>query len=387
MIGTDPDTMRYAAQVIVWVSWFLSFVFLLLLFYRPTHLSVDTYVIFSLLIVLFMAFNSHIHYRVITNRPIAWQWMLIAQAETIVLITVAVVATGGFSHFFLYLLYYPSLALFAVLFTSFRLNLAWVTVTAIVYAVICLVVGDGLDLEARDDKTLIARIAVMYAVVVAVNLISRFERIRRWEALERERALHQERVELSRAIHDTTAQTAYLIGLGMDTAMELAGDSNSELTATLAGMSELSRSAMWELSHPIAAGSIFEGRGLGRVLESHVGTFTAITSVPVEMVQTGTEPPLTMETRTRLFGIAHNALTNAFRHARASSVRVGLDFEADCVRLSISDDGVGLPGDYAERGQGFGSMTAAAEQLGGRLIVETGGRNGGTAVTCVVPHE
>ena len=224
----------------------------------------------------------------------------------------------------------------------------------------------------------------MYAVVLCVSLITRFERIRRRAAVERERALLQERIELSQTIHDTTAQTAYMIGLGLDTAMDLAGDSNAELTATLASTSALSKAAMLELRHPINASQIFEGRDLGRVLESHAATFT---SVPVEMTESGAEPPLTTEIRTRLFSIAHNALTNALRHARASRVEVRLDFEADRVRLSVTDDGVGLPDDYAERGRGFNSMKADAERLGGRLTVEMGGRGGGTMVTCLIPSE
>ena len=83
------------------------------------------------------------------------------------------------------------------------------------------------------------------------------------------------------------------------------------------------------------------------------------------MSQSGTEPPLTTETRARLFSIAHNAMTNAFLHARPARVEVGLSFEADLVRLSVSDDGVGLPDDYAERGRGFDGMRLDAEQMGG----------------------
>ena len=85
--------------------------------------------------------------------------------------------------------------------------------------------------------------------------------------------------------------------------------------------------------------------------------------------------------------IAHNALTNAFLHARASRVEVRLGFEADGIRLSVSDDGVGLPEDYQERGRGFSGMRADAERLGGRLSVEMGGKDGGTTVTCETPYE
>ena len=90
--------------------------------------------------------------------------------------------------------------------------------------------------------------------------------------------------------------------------------------------------------------------------------------------------------RHALFSIAHNALTNAFLHARAGRVEVRLDFGNDSIRLSVSDDGVGLPDGYAERGRGFRGMRADAERLGGRLIVETGGPGGGTTVTCEAPY-
>ena len=246
--------------------------------------------------------------------------------------------------------------------------------------------GSGLDFDLGQEKALLARAMAMYGVVACVSLIARFERVRRQESMERERGLLRERIELSQAIHDTAAQTAYMIGLGIRRAMKLAGESNEELTATLAATSSLSKAAMWELRRPIDQGHIFEGRELGRVLWSHTETFAKVTAVPAEMSQSGTEPPLAVETRSRLFSIAHNALTNAFLHAQAGKVEVRLDFEADGVRLSVSDDGVGLPDDYAERGRGFKGMRADAERLGGRLIVETGGRDGGTTVTCETPY-
>ena len=73
--------------------------------------------------------------------------------------------------------------------------------------------------------------------------------------------------------------------------------------------------------------------------------------------------------RARLFSIAHNALTNACLHAHPGGVEVGLEFETDRVRLSVSDDGAGLPDDYGERGRGFKGMNADAERLGGSLVV------------------
>ena len=79
------------------------------------------------------------------------------------------------------------------------------------------------------------------------------------------------------------------------------------------------------------------------------------------MTQTGVEPPLSIEAKSLLFSIAHNALTNAYRHADAGRVSIDLEYGREGIRLSVSDDGTGLPEDYAERGQGFANMSRDAE--------------------------
>ena len=103
------------------------------------------------------------------------------------------------------------------------------------------------------------------------------------------------------------------------------------------------------------------------------------------MVQSGAEPALSVDTRSRLFSIAHNALANAFRHAGAGSVSVVLDFSGGRICLTVEDDGVGLPGDYPQRGRGFAGMKAEAERMGGRLVVTSGGPGEGTSVSCEIP--
>ena len=384
----DPDGLRYVATISVRAHWFVIAVLLFELVYRPyLYLGVARYAPFPLLLLMLIGFNGYIHYRLLSNRPVTWRWPVALYALDVFLVSAAAALSDGFSHSFHHLFYYPALAGLAVLFTSFRLNMVWVTMVSVVYVAISLTVGDGIDLDAGDEKALLARITVMYAVVMAVNLATRFERMRWRQAVERERALQRERVELSQAIHDTSAQSAYMIGMGINAAKTLAGDANPELTATLEATSRLSRSLIWELRQPINMGGIYEGGDLSRALRSHASSFTNVTSVPVNMTHTGVEPPLSMEARSLLFSIVHNALTNAYRHAEAHNVAIGLEFTGEDSRLSVSDDGVGLPDDYAERGNGFANMNRAAERLGGHLVVERRGAMGGAAVTCVIPLE
>ena len=379
----EPGELRRVARVYVWGRWFVWSLATLAWLY-PLNAAEVVYAPNVTLAVLLLATNGYLHYRLATERTVSWRWMLALSALDLAMLSGGVAAHRGFESPF-FVGYYPSLAMFAVVFGSVRLTLVWVTMAAAVYATLCLAVEPGLDFSANDEEILLIRVAGMYTVVVVVNLISRVERTRRMGAVERERALRRERTELSQAIHDTTAQSAYMIGLGIDAAKQLAGDANEELTARLEATSKLSKTAIWQLRHPIDMGRIFDGRELGRTLESHVSTFKQVTSMPTDLVQNGVEPPLSVEARSLLFSIAHNALTNAFRHAGASRVLVELDFGEDNLRLSVSDNGIGLPDDYAERGHGFANMRSDAERLGGRLVVEPRGPARGASVTCLTP--
>ena len=381
----DPDGLRYVATVVVRVHWFFIAVLVIEVLYRPYY-GVVTSIAYGLFLLLLAGLSGYTQYRLRSDRMITWRWMLTVWAIDVFIVSAAVSISNGFSHFFFHLFYYPVLAGFAVIFTSFRFNMALVTMVSVIYAAISLGVGDGLDIEARDEKALFARIAIMYGIVATVNMISRFERMRWGETVKHEQALLRERTESSQAIHDTTAQTAYMIGMGIHRARELADESNGELVAALDATAELSKSAIWELRRPIDAGRIFEGRELGPVLWSHCATFEKITAIPANMSQSGTEPPLSTDTRARLFSMAHNALTNAFLHARPGLVEVRLDFESDGIRLSVSDDGAGLPEGFGERGRGFKGMNDDAERMGGTLVVESGRDGVGTTIACVVPH-
>ena len=391
---TDPDDLRYGLRISVWVRWFLLIAWLLQFNYRPNFAD-PAYIPTTLLAVSLLAFNGYVHYRIRSNRTVTRRWAFALSVMDAAMVTAGIaISSSGFQNSF-FVLYYPALAMFAVVFTSFRLSLAWATMVAVVYAALSLVMEPGVDFEIKEEKVLFTRVVIMYAVVAAVNLVSRFERIRRREAVERERELQRERIELSQTIHDTIAQSAYMIGLGLETAIELADESNRELIAKLEATHALSKSTMWELRHPIDAGPIFEGRELGRVLRSHVSTFTTITSIPTELVQSGREPGLSTVTRGLLFSIAHNAMTNAFRHSRAGKVTIALSFEGDRLRMSVSDDGIGLPDDYADRGHGFRTQERHepagrhrdAERMGGSLEAGPGESGRGTTVTCVVPYD
>ena len=121
----DPDGLRYVATVSVRVHWFVGAVVFIEVVYRPYY-AAGTFTVYVLLLLLLVGFNGYSHYRLRSSRPITWRLILAVCAIDVLAVSAAVAAGGGFDNDFIHLFYYPALAGFAVIFTSFRLNMAWV---------------------------------------------------------------------------------------------------------------------------------------------------------------------------------------------------------------------------------------------------------------------
>ena len=382
---SEPDVVAYAIRVSLWGRWCIWIVVVFLAAYRPDFWYPERAETVAVPILQLLAIGL-LHYRLRTGKPITQRLLLLVSASDLAQIVFAIAVLGGFSTF-AYLGLYPALGLFAVLFSSVWATFTWTSLAASLYVAVCVWTGGGLDLELGQEKVLVGRVATMYTIAVGIGMLVRFERLRWQSAVSREQQLRRERIELSQKIHDTTAQTAFMINLGIHRAKTLAGTSNEELLSALDATSSLSQSAMWEMRGPIDAGHIVEGRELGQVLSSHCTTFERITGITTTMSQTGTEPGMPTEVRTRLFSIAHNALTNAFLHASPTRVEVGLSFDGEEVVLRVMDDGIGLPDDYVGSGRGISGMMEEAARMGGTLTVDGEAAVGGTTITCVVPRQ
>ena len=378
----SSDELWTLTNVSVWARWFVIAASFALIGFRYDYTDTQVMVMIPGGAVVVVV-NTLFHYAIWKRRRLRWQWLVAIGILDIALVTLMIAIRGGLDSYY-YVAYFPVLAMFAVIFSSLRLVLTVTVLTILAYALTALFTGDGIQTELGEHRELYIRVVFLLPVVVAVNEVAKFERSGRREALQREQALVNDRLELSQTIHDTAAQAAYMIGLGINEAIQLAGKTNDDLNATLQATSSLTKSVMWELRQPIDAGPLFEGAPLSTVLRAHILTFNAISSLATELEIEGEEPPLPVDVRTRLFSIAHNSLANAFRHSSATEVRVQLQFSDQAVRLAIIDDGIGLPDDYTLRGQGFQNMRREAERMGGELLVESAGRGSGTTIACTI---
>ena len=380
---TTPEELLHAARVLLWVRWFGLSAAFVEIHYRIEFGS-PSHILNTLYCLGFMAANGYVQYLIRRRGTVKPVWLFVLCALDVVGISFSTSLSGGFNSPY-FVLYFFAVAVFAYVFTSPRLVLPWTTLVVVIYSILSFAVEPGLDITGKEESSLFYRVVALYAVSAAVSIIAGLERESRRKGLERERELQRQRIDISQTIHDTTSQWAYMVSLGVEGAMELVDKSNEALITKLRLVADLSRSAMWELRHPIDGGQIFRGEVLGEVLEAHAATFTVITSVPAELVQHGTEPEMSTIAKSLLFSIAHNALTNVIRHAGAKRVVIGLDCAGEQLRLSVSDDGEGLPEGYESRGHGFRNMRADAERMGGRLEVQSDWDGSGTTVTCVVP--
>jgi signal transduction histidine kinase len=124
--------------------------------------------------------------------------------------------------------------------------------------------------------------------------------------------------------------------------------------------------------------------GIKRVADSwnHSG------ALEVKVQITGELRPLPAPLERHLLGIGTEAMTNAVKHGRASSIQVEIAFRANEVAVRIKDDGVGFnPADELEQTSGcFGllGMRERAREIHGALsILSEPGK--GTDVCVTVP--
>lgn len=83
-----------------------------------------------------------------------------------------------------------------------------------------------------------------------------------------------------------------------------------------------------------------------------------------------------------LYRIAQEAINNAIKHGKAREVVIGLETDETGTKLTVTDDGVGLPANFrAGPGMGLRIMAYRASIIGGSFAMEAAD-GGGTRVTC-----
>ena len=253
-------------------------------------------------------------------------------------------------------------------------------------------IGKGRDAELRHMQITPLRLSdATHFIAIHEDLT---ERARVLAALHEtsDQLLHAQELERRRIaieLHDSMSQ--HLAGIVL-TVGQIRRRMRDEpgMQALLDDLAKLAQQATREtrvLSYLLNA-SRHEREPLEAALKRLVGGFGARTGLETIIEIEGPVGAANAAAQHALFRVIQEALTNVYRHARATKVSVSLQANSNQLSLRIADDGRGIPangpdGDEAPLGVGIPGMRSRIEQLGGRLEITSS--PAGAVVTATLP--
>jgi len=205
---------------------------------------------------------------------------------------------------------------------------------------------------------------------------------RRTERAERElrslssqlvHAQEQERRAISRELHDEVGQTLTGLGIELANLEHLRDGPKSEYRSHLTDAKRLTEETLRTVRN-IAMGlrpSMLDDSGIVPAVRWQASELSRRTSTPVELQIEGDFGGLEDKTRTCLYRVVQEALTNCARHAEATTIQITMQGKKDTVFLSIRDDGVGFDTGRSRMGLGLVGIEERVKELGGSLAVDS----------------
>ena len=201
-------------------------------------------------------------------------------------------------------------------------------------------------------------------------------------------AVHDERERISRELHDGVIQALFSIGLGLESARMIMRTHPERAETRLDSAIDGIDGAIRELRNyifqlrPQQAAAMGLSRGLvelGREFEVN-----ALVR-PLLRVQSGIDARAPDAYVPDLLQIVRELLSNAAKHASASTLVVGVSVEDDAIVVEVTDDGVGFDlGAGAQVGRGLENVRERADALEGTLTISSE-PGSGTRVRLEVP--
>ncbi len=181
------------------------------------------------------------------------------------------------------------------------------------------------------------------------------------------RLQEKERAHLARELHDDLGQ--YLTGIRAQAYLIKASANNPEVVAAVGEQIAVNCDAMHisfrqliRKLHPV----ILEQLGLLEAIRTLVENWSQSHYIKVNLHLPEQLGLLSDESNTHIYRIIQEALNNIARHAQADRVDITLEIEADTLRLSVKDNGVGTECSNSS-GLGLRSMQERARCMQGTL--------------------
>lgn len=182
------------------------------------------------------------------------------------------------------------------------------------------------------------------------------------------RAQESERLRIARELHDEIGQTLTAVALHAERS---ASGPDSLMPQALRELADNVRSSLDDVRR-IAAElrpETLDDLGLANALISLTSQLSLRSGTPIEREIEFDLPELSAEEELAIYRIAQEALTNAIRHASATSIRLSLRRSGSDIELRVVDDGHGIPATGVSAGSGLSGMRERTLLIGGLLQV------------------
>ena len=187
--------------------------------------------------------------------------------------------------------------------------------------------------------------------------------------------ISQERNRMAREIHDTLAQAFTGIIVHLAAAERAIKNYPEQTLLHIQIVQELAKNGLIEARHSVEElrPKLLEDGDLYIALKRITTQMFSYTDTSTVFEVIGIPYTLPLEVENNLLRIAQEALTNAFKYAKANTIRIELTYESAQFFLKVQDDGRGFDmSSYCFRnGFGFLGMTERADRIGAKLTVNS----------------
>ena len=193
------------------------------------------------------------------------------------------------------------------------------------------------------------------------------------------RVQEEERRRLARELHDDTSQALIALSLGLDGLSRAIGkldlsEKDAQWLANLQDLADHTLEGVRRACRDLRP-SVLDDLGLRAALEWLTDS-SSTRGIPCTFACVGVPRPTTPEVEIALFRIVQEALSNIWRHSKASQATVELKYLPHFLQLTVCDNGKGFstgqyldPGHHSQRGLGLVGMRERALLIGANLKI------------------
>ena len=197
----------------------------------------------------------------------------------------------------------------------------------------------------------------------------------------------EERASIAREIHDELGQSMTALKMNLVWLREKLTKGQEDLSEKVKSLEDIvddNLQIVKKISSELRP-TMLDDLGLAAALEWHSQDFQKKTGIRCTLVLEPDDFELDTDRSTTLFRIYQEAMTNIFRHAQATRVRISLSDATGSVVLSINDNGKGIEDENITNAKSLGLVGMRERVHHWDGSVEIRRKKKGTAVTITIP--